>query len=44
MMKGQQGLDYTTRNEQLKLGSGLRISHSKLKTYHAHPINIQTNN
>ena len=35
---------YTTFNEQLKLESGLRISHSKLETYHAHPINIQTNN
>ena len=26
------------------LASGLRISHSKLRTYHAHPIYIQTNN
>ena len=31
---------YTTYNEQLELESGLRISHLRLETYHAHPIYI----
>ena len=44
MMKNKQGLDYTTRNEQLGLELGLRLSYSKVETYHAHPIYIQTNN
>ena len=35
---------YTTYNEQLELESGLRISHSRLKTFRAQPIYIQTNN
>ena len=35
---------YTTCNEQLELESVLRISHSSLKTYRAHPIYKQTNN
>ena len=34
----------TTCNEQLELESGLRISHSRLETYLAHPIYIPTNN
>ena len=36
-------LIYATYNEQLGLDSGLRISHSKFETCHAHPIYIQTN-
>ena len=37
-------LIYRTYDEQLELESGLRISHSRLETYHAHPTYIQTNN
>ena len=35
---------YTTYSEQLELESVLRISHSRLKTYRAHPIYRPTNN
>ena len=37
-------LIYATYNEQLELESGLRISHSRLETYRAHPTYIPTNN